>query len=373
MRTSLSTGLLSAALAAAILAPGCRTINRTPHDRVTADDIPFETSNQRSRIARSTTPVVEAPVVEAPVVKAPVVEEPVVEAPDVDTPVVDVPAPKPAPKPVAKPADKAVLAPPATLEPVTAKRPEMDTAPYEAKVVKSADQVGKPGSYVERVIPEDGGDKPVPVELDGLSGSTGRHVPAPAPAPEPVPVVKPAPADSGWYVVQAGDILGRIAQKHGVSRQAILDANPSIKDPNKLKIGQKIKIPPRGTGITDKPKTAKKAAAATKAKKTLPAKDGYIVYTVKKGDILGRIAKANKTTQKAILEANNLADANRIIEGQPLYIPAPGAKAEAAEEPAPKPAEKKAGKAGKTVKVIDDPAAAPESDDDILKGFNSND
>jgi LysM repeat protein len=184
--------------------------------------------------------------------------------------------------------------------------------------------------------------------------------------------VKPAPADSGWYVVQAGDILGRIAQKHGVSRQAILDANPSIKDPNKLKIGQKIKIPPRGTGITDKPKTAKKAATATKAKKTLPAKDGYIVYTVKKGDILGRIAKANKTTQKAILEANNLADANRIIEGQPLYIPAPGAKAEAAEAPAPKAAEKKTGKTGKTVKVIDD-SAVPESDDDILKGFDSND
>lgn len=363
MRTTLSTGLLSAALAAAILAPGCRTINRS-RDRVTADDIPFETVDQPSRIARTTAPVAEAPVVEVPVAVPPVVEEP-----DVDTPVVDVPAPKP----VVKPADKAVLAPPAVLEPVTAKRPEMDTTPYEAKVVKSADQVGKPGSYVERVIPEDGGDKPVPVELDGLSGQTGRHISAPAPAPEPVPVVKPAPADSGWYVVQPGDILGRIAQKHGVSRQAILDANPSIKDPNKLKIGQKIKIPPRGTGITDKPKTAKKAATATKAKKkTLPAKDGYIVYTVKKGDILGRIAKANKTTQKAILEANNLADANRIIEGQPLYIPAPGAKAAGSAEAAPKAAVKKAANSDKTLTVIDEPASG-EGADDILKGFNTND
>ena len=222
------------------------------------------------------------------------------------------------------------------------------------------------------MTPEDGGDKPEPVELDGLKGRTGVHVSPPAPVPEPVPVAKPAPADSGWYVVQAGDILGRIAAKHGVSRQAILDANPSIKDPNKLKIGQKIKIPPRGTGITDKPKTAKKAVAAPKAKKTLPAKDGYIVYTVKKGDILGRIAKANNTTQKAILEANSLADANRIIEGRQLYIPAPGAKAAAGDEPAPKPVEKKPGKTGKTVKVIDNPTPAG-ADDDVLDGFDSND
>lgn len=355
MRTSLSTGLLSAALAAAILAPGCRTINRTPHDRVTADDIPFETSNQRSRIARSTTPVVEAPVVEAPVVKAPVVEEPVVEAPDVDTPVVDVPAPKPAPKPVAKPADKAVLAPPATLEPVTAKRPEMDTAPYEAKVVKSADQVGKPGSYVERVIPEDGGDKPVPVELDGLSGSTGRHVPAPAPAPEPVPVVKPAPADSGWYVVQAGDILGRIAQKHGVSQKALLDANPGLKDPNRIRIGQKLNVPPRGTGLgASAPKKggAKKPAAPKKAA-TLPPKAGYTVYVVQPGDILGRIANRNKTTVKALQEANGIADPTKLRAGTPIYVPSASAPAPAA----PKPA---------VEEVSPPPAASAPAEDDVF-------
>ena len=370
MRTSFSSGVLFAVLAAAVLAPGCRTMNRS-RDRVTADQIPFETVNQPSRIARTTAPVEEKPVAVAPVV------DPVdVQAPDVDDstvatrakPVVVVPPPA-TEKPVVVPPAKNVMAQPATVEPVTAKRTEIDTTPYEVKVVKSADEVGKPGSYVERVIPENGGDQPVLIATeDGLSGSTGRHVPAPAPEPEPVPVVKPAPVDSGWYVVQAGDILGRIAAKHGVSRQAILDANPSIKDPNKLKIGQKIKIPPRGTGITDKPRVKKAASAAPKAKKSLPAKDGYIVYTVKKGDILGRIALANKTTQKAILEANGLTDANRIREGQPLYIPAPGAKAESAEAPAPKPAEKKA-KGGKTVKVIEAPEPAEESPEEILKSL----
>ena len=82
-----------------------------------------------------------------------------------------------------------------------------------------------------------------------------------------------------------------------------------------------------------------------------------------------RIALANKTTQKAILEANGLTDANRIREGQPLYIPAPGAKAESAEAPAPKPAEKKA-KGGKTVKVIEAPEPAEESPEEILKSLD---
>ena len=364
MRTSFSSGVLFAVLAAAVLAPGCRTMNRS-RDRVTADQIPFETVNQPSRIARTTTSAVETPEADKPVAAVPVVDPVDVRVPEVDEPAVETPV---AQTPVVVPPPKAVMAKPAVVEPVTAKRADMDTTPYEVKVVKSADEVGKPGSYVERVIPENGGDQPFAVELDGLSGSTGRHVPAPAPEPEPVPVVRPAPADSGWYIVQAGDILGRIAAKHGVSRQAILDANPSIKDPNKLRIGQKIKIPPRGTGIADKPRVKKSASAAPKAKKSLPAKDGFIVYTVKKGDILGRVAIANKTTQKAILEANGLADANRIREGQQLYVPAPGAKAADAEASAQKPAEKKA-KGGKMVKVIEDPTPADESPEDILKSL----
>ena len=382
-------------LACTLLASGCRTIHRS-RDRVTAEDIPFETAGQPSRIARSTSGVrvsetpapVETP---ASVVETPLAAEPAAEAPDVGIDAIGTPVAVETPvaaEPPAKPVKPAKPAKPARVEPVTAERAPMDVTPYEAQVVKPASEVGKPGSYVERVIPADGGDQAFAIEADGLTGSTGRHVPAPAPAPEPVPVVAQAPAGTGVYVVQPGDILGRIALKHGVSRQSILDANPSIKDPDKLKVGQKLKIPPRGTGITDKPKTAKPAAAApaaAKPKKTLPAKEGFTVYTVKKGDILGRIAKAHGTTQKAILAANDLKDANKIREGQQLYVPAPGAAAAApapaapAAVPAPKPAAAKP--APRNVKVIEKPAAAapaadepaaPASDasaDDILKSL----
>ncbi|MCK5779627.1 MAG: LysM peptidoglycan-binding domain-containing protein, partial [Psychrilyobacter sp.] len=46
-------------------------------------------------------------------------------------------------------------------------------------------------------------------------------------------------------------------------------------------------------------------------------------YTIKSGDTLGKIAKANKTTINAILKENkNLKDANSIYVGEELKIPA---------------------------------------------------
>ena len=45
------------------------------------------------------------------------------------------------------------------------------------------------------------------------------------------------------YVVKAGDTLGAIASKHGTTVNEILAANPSIKNPNAIFVGQKIKIP----------------------------------------------------------------------------------------------------------------------------------
>lgn len=45
------------------------------------------------------------------------------------------------------------------------------------------------------------------------------------------------------YTIKKGDTLGAIAKKYGVTVDAILALNPSIKDPNKIYVGQVIKIP----------------------------------------------------------------------------------------------------------------------------------
>ena len=208
-------------------------------------------------------------------------------------------------------------------------------------VVLDAKQVGTDGTYKEFVIADENADRAYAVEADGLTGQTGRHVPAPPPAPDPVvaPVVAPAAP-----VVQDGDIFGRIAQKHGVSQKALLDANPGLKDPNRIRIGQKLNVPPRGTGLgAAAPKKAgAKKGAQKKAAATLPAKAGYTVYVVQEGDILGRIANRHKTTVKAIMEANGITDPAKLRAGKPIYVPsasAPAAAPAPVETVAPAPAD----------------------------------
>ena len=238
-------------------------------------------------------------------------------------------------------------------------------------VVVPAEQVGTPGTYTEIVNPADDGDRSYAVEANGLTGQTGVHVPAPAPVPDPAPVAAPAapaaPGAASAYVVQDGDIFGRIAQKHGVSQKALLDANPGLKDPNRIRIGQKLNVPPRGTGLgASAPKKggAKKPAAPKKAA-TLPPKAGYTVYVVQPGDILGRIANRNKTTVKALQEANGIADPTKLRAGTPIYVPSASASAPA---PAPEPAPAVEEVPPQSAAPAAAPAAVPA--DDVLGSFN---
>jgi LysM repeat protein len=61
------------------------------------------------------------------------------------------------------------------------------------------------------------------------------------PEPSPTPVI---------YVVVAGDMLSAIAQKYGVTLAEILKANPQIKDPNRILVGDRVTIPPRNPPTT---------------------------------------------------------------------------------------------------------------------------
>lgn len=65
--------------------------------------------------------------------------------------------------------------------------------------------------------------------------------PAP-PAPEPPPPAPPPPPPPETYVVQQGDTLSGIAQKLGVSQQALQDAN-GIENPDQIQEGQVLKVP----------------------------------------------------------------------------------------------------------------------------------
>ena len=115
------------------------------------------------------------------------------------------------------------------------------------------------------------------------------------------------------YEVQPGDILGAIAERHGVSMQDLIRWNPGL-DPDRIRVGQRITI--RG-GTT--PRTGG-AAAATGSPDT---------YVVQSGDTMMGIAGRLGVGYQDLMAANPNVDANRIFVGQRLRVPATRAGAAA--------------------------------------------
>jgi LysM repeat protein len=89
------------------------------------------------------------------------------------------------------------------------------------------------------------------VALSACAGNAPHTEPTTATAHTTVPLdatttdaPKP-PADVPYYTVVQGDTVGRIATKLGVDAQTVIDAN-GIANPNKISIGQKLRVPAGG-------------------------------------------------------------------------------------------------------------------------------
>lgn len=136
------------------------------------------------------------------------------------------------------------------------------------------------------------------------------------------------------YTITEGDSISALAVRFGVRTPDILALNPEVRaKPDKLRIGQKVMLPP-GTDITKKakPRPAKAAKAA-------PAKGA--TYTVKAGDVLGGIAHRHGVTVAELKKVNHLKG-DTIWVGQKLTIPAGGKKPSAQKKaPEQKPAAEK--------------------------------
>jgi hypothetical protein len=98
-----------------------------------------------------------------------------------------------------------------------------------------------------------------PFLLRGITGGDGGAAASPTPTASASPgasasaSVTPVPSPSATvYVVKSGDLLSRIARKFGVTVDQIVKANPQIKNPDKLAIGDQLVIPtPVEPAITD--------------------------------------------------------------------------------------------------------------------------
>lgn len=149
---------------------------------------------------------------------------------------------------------------------------------------------------------------------------------APRREPEPrVPtrVVEPAAADGALHVIEEGDTFVTIAEFWFGDRNRwslIQQANPDV-DPTRLRIGQRITLPPRSAG-------ARVAGASTPTPPpTRTAAAPGTVHTVRAGDTLYALARSaynDGSLWRVIYDANRAAisDPTALRPGVRLTIPA---------------------------------------------------
>ncbi|MDQ7830501.1 MAG: LysM peptidoglycan-binding domain-containing protein [Desulfovibrionaceae bacterium] len=152
------------------------------------------------------------------------------------------------------------------------------------------------------------------------------------------------------YAVKSGDTPGGIANKHGISTQELLKANPGL-DPKKLRVGQEITIPGaksqektaastpgKDDSASKKPSAAQEKTKAAEEKKAKPAEEKAPAatsggaYTVQKGDTPQGIAAKLGVSVPDLLKANGNLDPRKLKVGQVLKSPSGASpKAEKAE------------------------------------------
>jgi murein DD-endopeptidase MepM/ murein hydrolase activator NlpD len=167
---------------------------------------------------------------------------------------------------------------------------------------------GEATSFVRQRID---GDAPPP----STSPAPG---PSPSPSPSPTPSPSPSPSPADAVTVRSGDTLSGIAARNGISLDALLSANPQIRNPDLIYPGQTVHLP-GGAGA------------------------GHDV-TVRSGDTLSGIAARNGASLGALITANpQIRNPDLIHPGQTIHVPGgsqgPGpAPGPGAPSPAPAPA-----------------------------------
>lgn len=114
-------------------------------------------------------------------------------------------------------------------------------------------------------------------------------------------------ATGGWYRVRSGDTLEKIARRNGISLKRLCQLN-GISQSKVIHPGDRLKV--TGSATATPPATVKGGGSAS----------GAAVYTVRRGDTLGKIAKRNGTSVKRICQLNGISEKSTLRVGQKLKL-----------------------------------------------------
>jgi LysM repeat protein len=106
------------------------------------------------------------------------------------------------------------------------------------------------------------------------------------------------------HTVEPGEHLGLIAGYYGVTRDDLVELNEELTDPDRILVGQAVKVCPE----------------------IPPREEKRITHVIKAGENLASIAKHHGIEVEALLEMqpDKLTDPNRIMVGQRLTVVLPG-------------------------------------------------
>jgi LysM repeat protein len=169
------------------------------------------------------------------------------------------------------------------------------------------------GQTLEVPVPENLGRPVVPPDVTPPPGGGGGEGGGMGELPPP----------GGIYIVQPGDNLFRIALRYGLTTQALANFNGII-NPNRIQVGQEIRIPPTGTMPNPgaMPPTAVPINPGVGAAPAPVQPVGnFIIHVVQPGENAFRIGLQYNVTWDVIAAANGLINPNRIHIGQQLIIP----------------------------------------------------
>jgi membrane-bound lytic murein transglycosylase D len=125
---------------------------------------------------------------------------------------------------------------------------------------------------------------------------------------EEVPVYVPPKRFYEYHRVRRGETLSQLAQRYRTSVRRIMQAN-NLRRANYLRVGQRLKIPVRGSR-----RTVSLATRAAHADKSKP-----LHHHVRRGDSLWLLARAYNTNIEEIMRLNNL-QTKKLHIGQTLLI-----------------------------------------------------
>ena len=139
------------------------------------------------------------------------------------------------------------------------------------------------------------------------SQTTPESKPESTPAPTPAPAPEEPEVTEITYTIAKGDTLSKIAKKYDCTVNEIVAMNKDlIKNPNRIRVGWKLRIPEEG--VESVPQTPEDGEA--------------IVYVIKKGDSLWKIAREYHCSIKELVSWNSrmIKNPNRIYAGWQIKI-----------------------------------------------------